>query len=91
MFAVIFTGETMHSKKQCYLIRIEGHIGLDWSSLFDEIKVRHTEDGQTVLCGALPDQTALHGVLIRIRDLGLTLVEIKRIVDPFESNYFKGE
>ena len=74
----------MHSKKQQYLIRIEGHIGLDWSSLFEEVEVEQTKDGQTVLCGTLPDQTALHGVLMQIRDFGLTLVEIKRINDLIE-------
>jgi hypothetical protein len=84
MFAMFFTGEAMHSKKQQYLIRIEGHIGLDWSSLFEEVEVEQTKDGQTILCGTLPDQTALHGVLMKIRDFGLTLVEIKRINDPIE-------
>jgi hypothetical protein len=69
----------MHSKKQCYQIRIEGHVHLDWSPSFDNVSIQYTEDGQTILNGALPDQTALHGVLMRIRDLGLTLVEVKRI------------
>ena len=69
----------MRSEKQFYQIRIEGHVNLDWSASFDEVTVQHTDDGQTVLCGALPDQTALHGVLMRVRDLGLTLVEVKRI------------
>jgi hypothetical protein len=41
--------------------------------------VTHTSDGQTVISGALPDQTALHGALMRIRDLGFSLVEVKRI------------
>ena len=72
----------MQSKKQVYQIRIEGHIGLDWSDSFDEVAVQHTEDGHTILTGALPDQTALHGLLLRIRDFGLTLVEVKRIENP---------
>ena len=74
----------MHSKKQVYQIRIEGHIGLDWSLWFDEVNIEHTEDGQTILRGTLPDQTALHGVLMRIRDLGLSLVEVRRIIHPEE-------
>jgi hypothetical protein len=69
----------MRSKRQFYQIRIEGLANLDWSTLFEEVTVQHTEDGQTILTGALPDQTALHGVLMRIRDLGLSLVEVKRI------------
>jgi len=75
----------MRSEKQLYQIRIEGHVNFDWSAAFDEVTIQHTDDGQTVLSGALPDQTALHGVLMRIRDLGLTLVEVKRIDHSVES------
>ena len=74
----------METPNQTYQIRIEGHIGLDWSDFFTEVTVQHTDAGQTVLIGTLPDQTALHGVLMRIRDLGLTLVEVKRIENPIE-------
>ena len=76
----------MHSRKQIYQIRIEGHTSLDWSASFDEVTIQHTQDGQTILTGTLPDQTALHGVLMRIRDMGLSLVEIKRIENPQESH-----
>jgi len=86
MFAILFSGDAMRSEKQLYQIRIEGHVNLDWSASFDEVTVQHTDDGQTILSGALPDQTALHGVLMRIRDLGLTLVEVKRIETPTEND-----
>ena len=76
----------MRSEKQFYQIRIEGHVDLDWSTSFDEVTVQHTDDGLTILTGTLPDQTALHGVLIRIRDLGLCLDEVKRIENPIEHN-----
>jgi hypothetical protein len=72
----------MRSNNQFYQIRIEGHINFDWSASFEDFTVQQTEDGQTVLTGALPDQTALHGVLIWIRNLGLSLVEVKRIENP---------
>jgi hypothetical protein len=78
MFAILFSGDAMRSGKQYYQIKIEGHVNLDWSASFDEVTVQHTEHGQTVLTGTLPDQTALHGVLMRIRDLGLSLVEVRR-------------
>jgi len=74
----------MHTKRELYQIIIEGHIGLDWSDSFEEVTIQHTEDGHTILTGSLPDQTALHGVLMRIRDLGLSLVEVKRITPPHQ-------
>jgi hypothetical protein len=61
-----------------YEIRVEGHIGDSWSSWFEGMAIRHEESGATVLSGPLVDEAALHGVLAKIRDLGLPLVEVKR-------------
>jgi hypothetical protein len=61
-----------------YKIRVKGHIGEDWSSWFEGMTIRHEESGETVLTGPLVDEAALHGVLAKIRDLGLPLVEVKR-------------
>jgi len=85
MFAILSSEDIMQAKMQCYQIKIEGHVNLDWSSVFAEVTVQHTGEGQTVLRGTLPDQTALHGVLMRIRDFGLSLVEVKRIENPYNS------
>jgi hypothetical protein len=62
-----------------YEIRVQGHIGDSWSSWFEGLSLSHEENGQTVLRGAIADQAALHGVLMRIRDLGLPLVSVNRI------------
>ena len=64
-----------------YEIRVQGHLGSSWSSWFEGMTIRHEESGETVLAGALADQAALHGVLNKIRDLGLPLVELKRKSD----------
>lgn len=61
-----------------YEIRVEGHLGESWSAWFEGMNIRHEESGETVLSGTLVDEAALHGVLMRIRDLGLPLVEVKR-------------
>lgn len=68
-----------------YEIRVEGHLGSSWSSWFEGMTLRHEESGETVLSGALVDEAALHGVLMKIRDLGLPLVEVKRVKSDAES------
>ena len=72
----------MQPQKQSYQIRIEGYVTLDWSAFFEKVEILHTQDRQTVLMGEVPDQTALHGILMRIRDLGLSLLEVKRMDKP---------
>jgi hypothetical protein len=65
-----------------YEIRIEGHLGHSWSSWFEGLEMRHEQGGETVLYGPIADQAALHGVLMRIRDLGLPLVAVQRVTSP---------
>ncbi len=65
-----------------YEIRVEGHLGEQWASwLGDTLTLRHDPVGETILSGQL-DQAALQGVLIKIRDLGLKLVAVKRLNTP---------
>ena len=62
-----------------YEIRIQGHLDGRWAVRFDGLPMRHEVDGTTVLDGVIADQAALHGLLQRIRDLGLALVSVTRI------------
>lgn len=62
-----------------YEFCVERHLGAAVAAHFPELTLRHLPDGSTLLCGALPDQAALHGVLARIRDLGLTLLSVRRV------------
>ncbi|MFN2270533.1 MAG: hypothetical protein ACK2US_06845 [Anaerolineae bacterium] len=64
-------------KRQRYEIRVEGHLAADWSDWFEGLAVHQEADGETVLSGSL-DQAALHGVLAKIRDLGLVLVAVNQ-------------
>ncbi|MEO8462106.1 MAG: hypothetical protein ABI555_02750 [Chloroflexota bacterium] len=61
-----------------YEIRLGGRLDARWAAWFDGLTVRHESDGITVLAGPVADQAALHGLLQRIRDLGLPLVSITR-------------
>ena len=64
-------------KRQRYEIRVEGHLSNDWSDWFAGLTVRQEASGETVLCGSL-DQAALHGILAKVRDLGLVLVAVNQ-------------
>lgn len=66
-------------ESQVYQIRIKGHLNNSWSEWFEGLSMTHEEDGTTVLTGPVADQPALHGLLVKIRDLGLPLVSVNRI------------
>jgi hypothetical protein len=71
----------------CYCIRIEGHLSADWSDWFGGMIVRCQPDGTTMLVGPVRDQAALQGLLISVRDLGLSLIS----VNPIESGRQGGD
>ena len=62
-----------------YQIRVKGHLGEQWQSWFDGLSITNIEQGEAILSGPLPDQAALHGVLAKIRDMGLPLLALNRI------------
>ena len=62
-----------------YQIRLEGHIDPAWSEWLGGMEVTPLECGETLLSGPITHQTALHGVLARIRDLNLDLISLNRI------------
>lgn len=65
-----------------YQLRVEHHLGPSLIVYFADFEQVACEDGTTLLAAELPDQTALHGALARIRDLGLTLISVTRIATP---------
>lgn len=64
-----------------YQIRLRGHLDSEWSAWFDGMTVTLKECGDTLLTGAVADQAALHGLLKKVRDLGLPLVSVTRLDD----------
>ena len=61
-----------------YEIRIQGRLDAHWSTWLDGLTLSQTDDGTTVLRGLVTDQAALHGLLNRVRDIGLPLLSVAR-------------
>jgi hypothetical protein len=60
-----------------YEIRVKGHLDGRWSEWFDGLQITNLENGEAMLSGDIVDQAALHGVLNKVRDLGLPLVAVR--------------
>ena len=62
-----------------YEIRLQGHLGPRWAAWFDGLSLTNEDDGTTILRGAVVDQAALHGLLHKLRDLGLPLMSLVQV------------
>jgi hypothetical protein len=62
-----------------YQIRIKGHLGSQWMDWFEGLIITLEEDGNTLLTGTVIDQAALHGLLKKVRDLGLPLLSVNSV------------
>lgn len=71
--------ETRQPQPEIFEIRLQGQLDMRWASWFDGLTITQTEDGDTILAGPVADQAALHGLLKKVRDLGLPLLSINPI------------
>jgi len=84
--------ETNSSQPMIYQIRIKGHLNHQWRDWFDNATIALTEDGDTLLTCLVVDQAALHGLLKKVRDLGMPLLYVNLIVyNPKSQNSSKKE
>lgn len=72
--------ETKGVAMDIYELQIKGHLDDRWSDWLGGLAIERQEDGTTVLVGPVVDQAALYGVIIRIRDLGLSLLSVSQVV-----------
>jgi hypothetical protein len=61
-----------------YEVRVDGVLDGRWSQWFEGLRIDH-QRGETILSGTLPDQPALHGILDKVRDLGLSIIAVRRL------------
>ena len=64
------------SEPMVYQIRIMGHLGSEWSDWFEGLSITLQDNGETLLTGPVVDQAALHGLLRKVRDLGMVLISV---------------
>jgi hypothetical protein len=69
-------------RPRSYAIRVQGRLDPRWAAWFDGLSLTHDGDGTTTIHGPLPDQAALHGVLQRVRDVGLPLLAVVQVEGP---------
>ena len=62
-----------------YEVRVKGHLDGRWSEWFEGLTIFNVEDGIAVLSGEIVDQSALHGILAKVHDLGLPLIAVSRV------------
>ena len=68
-----------HHEPGRYEIRIQGHLGNRWTDWFDGLTITLEDNGETLLTGPVVDQAALHGLLKKVRDLGMPLISVNRV------------
>jgi hypothetical protein len=68
-----------HHQPGRYEIRLKGHLDARWAAWFDGLSFSHESDGTTIIHGPVVDQAALHGLLRKVRDVGLPLVSVNQV------------
>jgi len=83
----ILNPETDPSQPIMYQIRIKGHLDRRWRDWFEGMSISLENNGDTLITGPVADQSALHGLVKKVRDLGLPLISVNRI-DPGQAQSY---
>lgn len=80
------TGGRIDNRSSRYQIRLKGVLDDKWTDWFDGFSITPESEENTLLDGEVPDQATLHGILMKIGDLGLTLLSLERLDSSFDEN-----
>ena len=80
-----FNSESDPGQPLVYQIRIKGHLGRDWTDWFEGLSITLEDNGETLLTGPVIDQAALHGLLKKVRDVGMPLLSVIEV--QFNENH----
>ena len=78
--------EQTSPEQETYQIIVSGHLDLKWQDWFDGFAITHQANSETCMIGSIEDQAALHGLLAKIRDLGLSLSSVTRVVREIDQS-----
>ena len=85
-----FNPKTDPSEAMICQIRLKGHLGPQWTDWFEGLTITLEDNGDTLLTGPVVDQAALHGLLRKVRDVGMTLISVNRVEpDQADASDFK--
>ena len=73
------SSDTGPDQPTTFQVRIKGHLGPEWTNWFGGLAITLENNGDTLLTGLVVDQAGLHGLLRRVRDLGMPLVSVSRM------------
>jgi len=82
--------DEMHDQHPCYEIRLKGHLDDRWADWFEGLNITLEDNGDTLVTGQVVDQAALHGLLKKVRDLGMPLVSVSP-VEPGQAGNFRDQ
>ena len=79
------------SQPMVYQIRVKSHLGADWTDWFEGLTITLEKNGHTLLTGPVVDQAALHGLLKKIRDLGMALISVNYLEPAASTSLGRGQ
>lgn len=79
--------DLLKTSQQIFQIKVKGHLGSQWRDWFDNLAMDQTDEGETIISGPIVDQAALHGLIAKVRDLGLPLLSIVKTEPTLEEAF----